>query len=107
MKIIVFILNALIQLAVAAFGLFMLLVGLNGFSERQATPGLLFYMILSALSAFLVGAASAFAARWLTAKFSLGKFAAAAIAVPLFAVTGAVILVIALFAAVFLAQALG
>ena len=106
MKIVVFILNALIQFAVAAFGLFMLLVALNGFSEKQATSGLLFYIILSIVSILGIGAASALGAHRLAAKPALGKFAAGAIAVPVFAVIGFVILTIALFAAVFLAQAL-
>lgn len=106
MKIIVFILNASIQLAVVAFGFFMLIIGLNGFSEREATPGLVFYIILSIASVLGIGAASAFGAHRLAAKSSLGKFAAGAIAVPVFAIIGFVILIIALFAAIFMVSAL-
>ena len=107
MKIAVFILNALIQFAAAAFGFFIMLIGLNGFSEEASTPGLLLYIVLSIITVLGIGAGSAFAAHRLTVKLAFGKIVAAAIAVPVFAVIGAIVLVVALFAAVLLVQALG
>lgn len=106
MKIIVFIANALIQLVAAAVGFLMLLIGLNGFSERQAEPGLLLYIILAVVSALGLGAASVFTAQRLAAKTSLGKFGASAISVLGLAVIGVAILMIGFFAAILLAEAL-
>jgi hypothetical protein len=106
MRIIVFIINAVIHLAAAAVGFFMLLLGLNGFSERQANPSLLFYIILSVGSALGLGVASAFAAKWLAQKKSLGALGASAIAVPVFSVVGVLILVVVFFVAVLIASAM-
>ena len=68
MRIIVFVINAVIQLAAAAAGFLLLLLGLNGFSERQSNPSLLFYIALSVGSAVGLGGASAFASKWLAGK---------------------------------------
>jgi len=106
MRIIVFVLNVVIQLAAAAVGFFMLLLGLNGFSERQANPGLLFYILLSVGSAVGLGVASAFASKWLTQKKSMGALGASAIAVPVFSVVGVLILVAIFFVAVLIATAM-
>jgi hypothetical protein len=106
MKIIVFIANALIQLAAAAVGLFMLLIGLNGYSEKQAEMGLLFFIILAFVSTIGIGLLSVFTTQRLAAKPSLGKFGASAIAIFGFAIIGIVILIIGVLAAVFLVEAL-
>ncbi len=81
MKIFVFIITALIQLAAAACGFFMLLLGLNGFSESQAAPGIIFYIIFGIASAAGVGAGSVYLAKRLVEKSSLGSFGASAIAI--------------------------
>ncbi|HVF43674.1 MAG TPA: hypothetical protein VM936_11715 [Pyrinomonadaceae bacterium] len=106
MRIIVFVLNALIQLAAAAVGFFLLLLGLNGFSERQANPGLLFYIVLSVGSAAGLGVASALVSKWLVQKKSFGALGASAIAVPVFAVVGVLILLVGIFAAALIASAM-
>ena len=92
MKIFVFIITALIQLAAAACGFFMLLLGLNGFSESQAAPGIIFYIIFGIASAAGVGAGSVYLAKRLVEKSSLGSFGASAIAILGGAVVGGVIL---------------
>lgn len=106
MKINVFFITALIQLVVAAPGFLGLLLGLNGFSEQDATPSLIFYIALGFLSALGLGAASAYTATRLVEKPSLGKFGASAISIIGFAIVGAVILFVGLIAAVFLAEAM-
>jgi hypothetical protein len=103
-KIIVFILTALIQLAVAVVCFFMLLLGLNGFSEQQATPSLIFFIALSFVSAVGLGGVSAFVAKTLVEKKSLGRVAASAIAVVGFSILGAVVLFVGFIAAVLLAS---
>jgi hypothetical protein len=106
MKITVFVINALIQLVAAALGFFMLLLGLNGFSSKQAEAGLFLYIILSFMSAIGMGIASAFTAQWLGAKPALGKIVASLISISVFAVVGIVILTIVFFASVLLTDAL-
>lgn len=106
MRVIVFVLNAVIQLTAAAVGFFLLLLGLNGFSERQANPGLLFYIIISVGSALGLGVASAFASKWLTQKKSIGALGASAISVPVFAVVGVLIIIACIFGAALIASAM-
>lgn len=105
MKIIVFIINALIQLGVAAVCFFMLIVGLNGYNEDDAIPSIYFFIALGVISALALGAASVFATQRLAQKPSLGKFGASTISVISFAIIGVVILVVGWFAALFLAEA--
>ena len=106
MRIIVFVINAGIQLAAAAAGFFLLLLGLNGFTGKQAEPGLLFYIILSVGSAVGLGVASAFLTKWLVQKKSFSALGASAIAVPVFAVVGVLILVVGFFVAALIASAM-
>ena len=106
MRIVVFILNALIQLSAAAVGFFLLLLGLNGFGERQATPGIIFYIVMCVLSALAPPNASALTANRLAAKQSLGNVGGSLISVMIFSVVGVVVLVVIFFAAVFIAAAM-
>jgi hypothetical protein len=105
MRIIVFVINALVQFAAATVGLLLLLLGLNGFGERQATPGLVFYVVLGVASALGLGVASAFTAQRLAQKSSFGNLGASAAAVVVFAILGVLILVVGFFAAVIIAEA--
>jgi hypothetical protein len=103
MKVIVFILTAAIQLVVAALAFFMLLVGLNGFSEKDAAPSLIMYIVSALGSAVGLGLASVYATKRLL-ETSLGGFGAAAVAVSSVAIVGGVILIVGWFAALFLAM---
>ncbi len=104
MRIIAFALTAVIQLAAAAAGFLFLLLGMNGYNERDAAPGLYLYIALGLGGALAVGLASAFAARWLVEKRSLGGAAAAAIAVLGSLVLGGLILIFSFVAAIVLAE---
>jgi hypothetical protein len=106
MRVAVFFINALIQLAAAAVGFLLLLLGLNGFSERQSNPSLLLYIMLGVGSSIGLGVASAFASKWLSQRKSVGALGASAIAVPVFAVVGVLVLVVGFFVAVFIASAM-
>jgi hypothetical protein len=106
MKILVFVANVLIQLAAGAFGFLMLIIVMNGYHEKDATPGMILYIILTIISALGLGAGSIFAMQKLVEKTSLGNFGASAIAVMVLSVIGVVILIISLFAAVLLAEAI-
>lgn len=103
MRIIVFIITAAIQLGVAAITFFMLLLGLNGFSESESTPGLIFFIALGFISVVGLGGASAFAARWLVEKKSFGNFGAAAASIVGFSILGTVVLFAGFLVAVLLA----
>lgn len=104
LRIIVFVLTALIQLAAAAAGFVLLLLGMNGYSERQATPGLVLYVALNVGSAVVLGLASGFVAKRLVERRSFGGLAASATAVLGFSVLGALILVVSFFAAIVAAE---
>ncbi len=104
MRIIVFILTAVIQLAAAAAGFLLLLLGMNGYSERQATPGLVLYVVLGVGSALGLGVASAFVVKRLVEKRSFGGLAASATAVLGSSVLGGLILVVSFFAAIVVAE---
>jgi hypothetical protein len=106
MAILALILIVVFQLAAAAIGFFVLLVGLNGYSERQATPGLILYIALSLTSSFALGAGSPFAAKRLARSKSLGRFGASAIVVVVFCIIGVAILFAGFVASLALAEVL-
>ncbi|MBA2494200.1 MAG: hypothetical protein H0V31_05830 [Acidobacteria bacterium] len=104
MKIIIFVITALIQAAGATLGFFGLLLGLNGYNETDATPSLIFYIALAFLNALGLGAASAYTAKRLAENPSLGKFGASAITIISFAILGASVLFVGWIAALLLAE---
>lgn len=106
MGILVLILTVVFQLTAAAIGLFVLLLGLNGYSERQATPSLILYIILSLGSACALSAVSPFAAKRLAKRTSLGRFGSSAIVVVGFSLIGVIVLFVGFFASFALAEIL-
>ncbi|HVG34091.1 MAG TPA: hypothetical protein VM911_13465 [Pyrinomonadaceae bacterium] len=94
----------MIQLAASAVGFLVLLLGLNGYGEKQATPSLVFYIALSLVSILGLGFASAFAAQRFVERKSFGSLAASAAAVIGFSALGALILIAGFFAALVLAE---
>ena len=106
MGILVLILTVVFQLTVAAIGLFLLFLGLNGYSERQATPSLIVYIILSLASACALGAVSPFALKRLAKRTSLGSFGSSAVVVVAFSFIGMIVLFVKFFASFALAEIL-
>lgn len=104
MRIIAFILTAVIQLAIAAAGGLVLLLGMNGYSGRDAEPGLYLYAALGLVSALGLGLASAYASRWLVERRSFGGAGAAATAVLCSAALGGLIVAVSFFAAIVVAE---
>lgn len=104
MRILVFIITALIQAVFAVIAFFTLLLGMNGYSEKQATPGLVFFVIISVANALGLGGASAYAAKRLVEKKSFGRFVASFTAVAGFSIIGALIVIAGFFAALILAE---
>jgi hypothetical protein len=80
--------------------------GMNGYSESQATPSLILYLVVGLGSAVGLGFLSGFVAKRLVERRSMGAFAASAITVVSASVIGVLILIAASFAAVALAEVL-
>ena len=106
MGILVFIFIVVVQLTMAAIGLFLLLVGLNGYSERQATPSLILYITLSLTSALALGAASPFVVKRLAKRTSFGTFGSSAIVVVAFSLIGVIVLFVGFLASFVLVEVL-
>ena len=85
--------TALLMLAVSALGLFMMILGLNGFSESEATPMLVAYVALALVSVVVAAAASAWGAKALASSARWSMWAAAPLAVVAVCVAGCVALV--------------
>ena len=104
MRVIVLILTVVFLLTASAVGFFVLLLGLNGYSEKQAMPSLILYFALCLASALGLGGVSPFVTKRLVEKTSLGSFGASAIVVSTFSIIGVVILIGGLFASFVLAE---
>ena len=104
MRITVFLVTAIVEFAAAVFGFFILLVGLNGFSERQATPSLIFYIVFCLMSSFLISFLGTIVAKTIVNKQWLGKAVAAIVSIILSSTIGVVFVVIAVFASLILAE---
>ena len=80
-----------VLLAAIGFGLvFFLLLALNGFSESDATPAMIFYFVWMILCAFVMGVAGIFLTKLLLAK-SVNSILALVISVVLLTGIGGVI----------------
>ena len=106
MKIATFLITALANIAIGFVLFFVLLMSLNGFSEQQAMPGLILFIVWVLLSAIITGVSGALLANYLALKKSLNKFAASAIGSLIFSILGGLFALIGFFAAVFLVSAM-
>lgn len=104
MRILVFIVTVVFLLISSVVGFFVLLLGLNGYSEQQATPSLILYIALSLALALGLGGGSPFVAKRLAERTSLGNFGASAIVVTAFCIIGVLILIAGFFASFVLAE---
>jgi hypothetical protein len=68
MKILAFIITVLANFAVGAVLFFFLLMALNGFSERDANPAIVFYVVWAFVAAIGLGIGSFFLTKFLIAK---------------------------------------
>lgn len=102
MKAITFITTALINLGIGAAAFFMLIISLNGFTGKQAEPGLILFIIWTLLTAVFTGLLAFMSAGFLIDKKSLHPALAALMVIVIFVVIGTISDVIGFFAAVFL-----
>jgi hypothetical protein len=106
MKILAFITPAVLALAAGVVLFFMLLIGLNGYSEQQATPGLMLFVVWVLLGAVVAGALSFFAANYLTTVKSWRPWTAALLASVVLTAAGVGFGVAGVFAAILTIEAL-
>ena len=104
MRITVFILSAILELAAGVFGLFVLLVGLNGYSERHATPSLIFYIVFCLAGSVILSFLGTIAAKTIVNKGWLGKPGAAILSIVFTSIMGVVLVVVTVFLAFILAE---
>ena len=105
-KITTFLIVSLGNIAVGAVLFFFLLLALNGFSGKQAEPGLILFVAWILLSAFAAGILSVFTANRFASKKALNKWLAALVSILVFLVVGAAFDFAGLIAAIILVDAL-
>ena len=106
MKAIPFLMTGLINLGVGVFFFLFLLLGMNGFSEKQATPGLIFFIVWVLLVSLIAAIASVVATNYFTAQKSMNFWLAAFLSTFIFVVVGAIASVVGWFASLFITSAL-
>ena len=106
MQILNFFITALINVGIGVVLGFFLLIMLNGFSGRQAEPGLILYVVWTLFFSLLAAILSVLSAKYLTSKKSLSPVASVAISAPVFIVVGGIFIFLGTFAAVILIEAL-
>lgn len=106
MKIATFLITALANACIGLFMFFALIMSLNGFSESQAMPGLVLFIIWSVIFTIITGVLGILLANYLATKQSMNKFVAALVSILAFILVGGVISVVGFFAAVFLVSAM-
>ena len=104
MRIILAVVSFIIQLAAGFLGLLILVLALNGFSERDATPGLVVYVVLCLCVALGSALLSVLVAKKLVGKKGLTDFGAGAISLIAFTMLGLLLIVINLFLAIGIAE---
>lgn len=92
-KIIAFIVTLILNIAIGAVVFFMMLMGMNGFSESDANYGLIAYIVLAVLVSLTMATLAAVSVHLLV-KRGLGAVAASLIAMAVFTIIGGVLKVI-------------
>jgi hypothetical protein len=106
MQILNFLITALVCIGIGFVLFFFLIIGLNGYSEQQATPGLILYIVWALFFSLAAAVLSVLTAKYLINKKSFSAIAAVAIAAPIFIIVGGVANFLGIFAAVFLIEGL-
>ena len=106
MKFIPFAITGLVNIGIGIVLFFFLLLGLNGYSEKQAMPGLIIFVAWVTLVSLLSGVLSVFATDFLVNKKAINFWISLLISVLVFVVGGAVINVVGWFVSLFVTEAL-
>lgn len=105
MKALTLIVTMIITLGIGAAWFFMLLLSLNGFTSKQAEPGLILFLIWVVLTAIIVGALGYFTAGHFIKTRDLSRAFIAFASIVVFVIVGAAINFVGFLAAVFLTTA--
>src|SRR5687767_1790773 len=89
--------TALVILAVAAVLLFMLVLGMNGFSEQQATPIFIGFFVMTAVVLLISGVLSGWGSKRLAERLKWSMLAAGPLSVLVMSVAGGLALVAGCF----------
>ncbi len=100
MKIAAFLITGLVNGTIGGVLFFFLLLGLNGFSEQQATPGLILYIAWVLIASIIMAILSLWLTNYLTTKKSVNNIVAGLISIGIFIVVGTVSTLAALFGSV-------
>jgi len=106
MKLIPFMITGLMNIGVGVVLFFLLLLGMNGYSEQQATPGLITFIIWVLLVSLLTAILSVVTTNFFTTKKSMNFWVAALISIFVFVIIGVVFDIIGLFISIFVTEAL-
>ncbi len=91
MKIASFLITLLGNILIGAILLFFLLLALNGFSEKQATPAIILYVIWALIFSILAASLSVWTLIFLVNKKSFNSLLAGLISVGVFTIIGVAI----------------
>jgi hypothetical protein len=92
-KIAAFLITLIINIAIGVGVFFFMLLAMNGYSESEASYGLVTYVVLALLVSLLMSTGAAFVAHMLlNRKFT--SLVSVLIAVPIFSVVGAVLKIV-------------
>ena len=106
MKITALLMTAILNGIIGAALLFFLLMAMNGFSERQATPALILFIVWVGVTLIVTGVLSFLTTKYLINKKSLSAAVSMLIAVVIFVVFGGVLNAAGFFGAILLGAAL-
>lgn len=98
--------TALVVLAAAALGMFMMILGLNGFSESEAKPMLIAYVVLALMCVLGAAAASGLGARAVASAKRWSMWAVGPLAVVAASVMGCSVLFVGSFFIILLGAAI-
>jgi hypothetical protein len=104
LRVTVFLVTAILDLAVAICGFFILLIGLNGFSERQATPTLIFYVIFCLTSLIILSYLGTLVAKAFVEKGWMNRVWAAVVSILSTSIVSGLLVIVAVFAGFALAE---
>jgi hypothetical protein len=104
LRITVFLITGVLNVAAAIFGFFILLLGLNGFSERQATPSLIFYVVFCLTSLLILSFLGTLIAKAFVEKGWMNKVWAAIVSILSTSIVSGVLVVVAVFVGFALAE---
>lgn len=105
MKAATLLITTLINLGLGAAWFFMLILSLNGFTGKQAEPGLILFVVWAILTAILAGVLGFWSAGYLTEKRSFSPALAALASIVFFVIFGAASDFVGFLAAVILTSA--